>query len=316
MTMLAPYPTDTRAKGWRFELDYEQIEQSSTWALAGPEGQAWALKLWLTGWRQVPCGSLPGDEEVITALLGMTQKQWHRHRKALMRGWIVADDGRMYHDTITVRVMEMLAKRRSDSDRQATRRAAIAAERERDSAGVTAASRVTPTGIGCESSTDHLPPKEQIQTPIPLTGDVPPLPQVSVLNQKPKTAKPEPTPEDVSLQVWSDWLALRKAKKAPVTPTVVAAARAEAGKAGMTFDAFLRVWCARGSQGLMADWLKTDERATARAPLVRPLTPGEARMLEACPSIVSESVRQRAAATAKPTFEVINAEQTTAARLG
>ena len=30
----APYPAITRAKGWRFELDYEQVDQSDTWALA------------------------------------------------------------------------------------------------------------------------------------------------------------------------------------------------------------------------------------------------------------------------------------------
>lgn len=68
-------------------------------------------------------------------------------------------------------------------------------------------------------------------------------------------------PADVDAQVWSDWLDLRKAKKAPVTATVIDAARAEAEKAGMTLEAFLRTWCARGSQGLQADWLKPHERA-------------------------------------------------------
>ena len=67
-------------------------------------------------------------------------------------------------------------------------------------------------------------------------------------------------PDDVEQQVWSDWLALRKAKKAPVTATVVRSAIAEAAKAGMTLESFLRVWCARGSQGLQADWLKPHER--------------------------------------------------------
>lgn len=70
-----------------------------------------------------------------------------------------------------------------------------------------------------------------------------------------------PCPDDVNPQTWSDWLALRKAKKAPVTETVVKQARSESGKAGMTFDAFLAVWCARGSQGLQAEWLKPNERA-------------------------------------------------------
>jgi hypothetical protein len=62
--------------------------------------------------------------------------------------------------------------------------------------------------------------------------------------------------------VWRDWLALRKQKRAPVTPTVVAEAEREAGMAGLSLEEFLRVWCARGSQGLQADWLKPTERGT------------------------------------------------------
>jgi len=75
-----------------------------------------------------------------------------------------------------------------------------------------------------------------------------------------KRATPLPAPPDVDAQVWSDWLALRKAKRAPVTETVVISAQQEADAAGMTLEAFLRVWCARGSQGLQADWLKPHER--------------------------------------------------------
>ena len=71
-----------------------------------------------------------------------------------------------------------------------------------------------------------------------------------------------PAPENVDPGVWSDWLALRKAKRAPVTATVIASATTEAASAGMTLEAFLRVWCARGSQGLQADWLKPHERAS------------------------------------------------------
>lgn len=76
-------------------------------------------------------------------------------------------------------------------------------------------------------------------------------------------------PEGVDAAVWADWLTLRKAKRAPVTATVVQGARAEAAKAGMPLEAFLRVWCRRGSQGLEAAWLKPDERGASgngRAP--------------------------------------------------
>lgn len=70
-------------------------------------------------------------------------------------------------------------------------------------------------------------------------------------------------PADVDQQTWTDWLALRKGKRAAVSETVLNGARGQSEKAGMTLDAFLQVWCLRGSQGLMADWLRPEERRTA-----------------------------------------------------
>ena len=74
---------------------------------------------------------------------------------------------------------------------------------------------------------------------------------------------PPPCPDDVSAQVWADWLALRKRKRADVTVTVITEARKEADKAGLGLERFLAVWCVRGSQGLQAAWLKPDERRQA-----------------------------------------------------
>lgn len=79
-----------------------------------------------------------------------------------------------------------------------------------------------------------------------------------------KRAAPVARPPDVAEQVWADWLHLRKAKRAPVTQTTVDGAVAEAGKAGMTLEAFLRVWCRRGSQGLEAAWLRPEERQASQ----------------------------------------------------
>lgn len=72
-------------------------------------------------------------------------------------------------------------------------------------------------------------------------------------------------PDEVQEQVWIDWLALRKAKKAPVTETVLKQAVAESTKAGLPLNRFLEIWCARGSQGLQADWLKPQERGKPSA---------------------------------------------------
>ena len=84
-------------------------------------------------------------------------------------------------------------------------------------------------------------------------------------------------PPDVKEQVWKDWTALRKAKRAPVTETVIDSARKEAQKAGMSFNDFLVVWCRRGSQGLEADWLKSHEKqsfAQQTADIARVTVPG------------------------------------------
>lgn len=91
---------------------------------------------------------------------------------------------------------------------------------------------------------------------------------IATINHKPITINQEPKkkatsvacPDGVVEDVWQDWLQLRKAKKAPVTQTVVNSAIKEAEKAGISLNAFLTIWCARGSQGLQAEWLKPNER--------------------------------------------------------
>lgn len=77
-------------------------------------------------------------------------------------------------------------------------------------------------------------------------------------------AAPLPCPDGVTDETWRDWLALRKAKRAPVNATVIREAQGESVKAGLSFDAFLRVWCGRGSQGLSAEWLKPHERGSPK----------------------------------------------------
>lgn len=87
--------------------------------------------------------------------------------------------------------------------------------------------------------------------------------------EKPSRKRESPNliakPDDVTEQTWSDWMQLRKSKKAPVTETVVSGARSESVKAGLPLEKFLQVWCTRGSQGLQADWLKPDERGRPKA---------------------------------------------------
>lgn len=117
-----PYPSDTRAKGWRFELDLERIERSDTWALTPTDLRPWLLMLWSTAWQQEPCGSLPANDELIAARIGMKTSVFVKNRDKLMRGWWLADDGRLYHNTIVTRVQEMLVAREKERARKAGQR--------------------------------------------------------------------------------------------------------------------------------------------------------------------------------------------------
>lgn len=115
----APYPAETRAKGWRLEIDHERVRQSDTWALAAPEVRPWLLMMWMVAWEQTPCGALPNDDALIVARLGMPQKLFAKHRAILMRCWWLADDGRLYHDVLVQRVTEMLDSRKKNAKRVA-----------------------------------------------------------------------------------------------------------------------------------------------------------------------------------------------------
>ena len=56
-------------------------------------------------------------------------------------------------------------------------------------------------------------------------------------------------------QVWSDWLRLRRSKRADVTATALAGIAREAGTAGWSLEAALAECCSRGWTGFKADWV-------------------------------------------------------------
>lgn len=100
-----------------------------------------------------------------------------------------------------------------------------------------------------------------VQLPTPTPTPTPVVEEKTRKRATPPSALARP--DDVEEQTWKDWLQLRNGKRAAVTETVLNEARREATKAAVSLDRFLSIWCARGSQGLEADWLKPHERGTA-----------------------------------------------------
>lgn len=93
----------------------------------------------------------------------------------------------------------------------------------------------------------------------PPIGEPTPTP-MATKNQEPVTKNQKPKkqiapPDGVDAQLWADWLALRKAKKAPVSPTVMRRLDEEARKAGWPLPKVLAEMVTRNWQGFRADWV-------------------------------------------------------------
>jgi hypothetical protein len=73
-------------------------------------------------------------------------------------------------------------------------------------------------------------------------------------------------PEGVSDSLWSDYLAVRKSKKAELTETAMEGIRREAANAGKTLSEALTICCERGWVGFNAKWLDKDIVAPTATP--------------------------------------------------
>ena len=108
-----------------------------------------------------------------------------------------------------------------------------------------------PNTSGTESNTKSYLTKNQE----PITNN-----HIKEKNTKKKVAE---KPEEVTEQVWNDFCALRKEKKAPLTQTALTLITNEAGKAGIGLNEALSISCSRGWQSFKADWLKGSRNGSA-----------------------------------------------------
>jgi uncharacterized protein YdaU (DUF1376 family) len=104
------------------------------------------------------------------------------------------------------------------------------------------------------------------QDPRPITQD-----------PRPKKAKAVVTapPDGVSQEVWDSFMAIRKAKRAPMTTVALAGIEKEAQRAGIGLEQALAMACARGWQSFKAAWAKEQVTASeARQQSMAQLTRG------------------------------------------
>jgi hypothetical protein len=95
-------------------------------------------------------------------------------------------------------------------------------------------------------------------------------------------------PEGVSDSVWQDFLAVRKANRAPLTKTALDGIGREASKAGITLEQSLSICCARGWRSFNASWKWRDDASeqTGETPYQRSM---RERVQQMAPAIASRS---------------------------
>lgn len=231
-------------------VDIQRLFNSEFHARASDAEWRAGVTLWLKSFHQVPAASLPNDDIALARLaeFGRDVKGWLKVKKMALYGWVECTDARLYHPVVAEKVNEAWQRKQSFRDR--TEKARIARQSQRQSqallqttpSSVTDASgvsnRIQGTGTGTETGTGTGTEKRKEGS-----AAAPPS-ALSLL-----------LAEGVDRQVAVDWLAIRKAQKAPLTETALAGVRREAAAAGLSVAAAVKVSVERGWRGFKADWL-------------------------------------------------------------
>ena len=97
-------------------LDVARMLDSDLFALTNGDEFKAAIALWCKAWVQVPAASLPNDDRVLAHLSGAGSK-WKKVKEMALRGFILCDDGRLYHPVVAEKAMEAWGKRVSYRER-------------------------------------------------------------------------------------------------------------------------------------------------------------------------------------------------------
>ncbi len=96
-------PPDADLQDFPFmPLHVARLRDSDLAAEGDPEGCWYAVLLWAASWHQLPAGSLPDNDAVLTKLcgLGRDTRTFRKHRADALRGFVLCDDGRLYHPVV------------------------------------------------------------------------------------------------------------------------------------------------------------------------------------------------------------------------
>lgn len=107
-------PADCNLRDFKYmPLDVVRFRDSDFTALTNAEAFRAGVILWAAAWHQVPAGSLPDDDRLLSNLAGFGRvvKEWKKYRAEALHGWVKCNDGRLYHPVICEKARESWASK-------------------------------------------------------------------------------------------------------------------------------------------------------------------------------------------------------------
>lgn len=177
-----PVPADLDIRRlWWMRLDIGAL-LNSDFNIMTSNDTAWrcGMTLYMRAWHQVPAGSLPADDRALCHLAGLGRdlRTWRRVKAEALHGFVLCNDGRLYHTFLCKLALESHeealrneARRQRDRDRKAkaageitTDAASIPAESADGSEGIPAENRLQDS---TEQDITNITPKAPLGQPAP-----------------------------------------------------------------------------------------------------------------------------------------------------
>lgn len=177
---------------------------------------------------------LPDNDSALARIIGVSLSDWLGLGQAIVRPFFRPQNGLLFHKRCDKILLEQdeRSKKLSESGKRG-------AEKRHNKIN------------------DVL--SHPIATPKPNRSTI----QYNTIQDK-VTSKDVTAPSDVSDQVWRDFQTLRKAKKAPITQTVLNRIRGEAEKAGLSLQEAIEYTIQRGWQSFNAEWFKEKQNGNGK----------------------------------------------------
>lgn len=155
---MVPAEVDLRDFSW-MPIEIHRLRRSKAWLICKrrPELAFYMINLWTAAWHDTPAGSLEDDDDVLADLAMCDPSKWDKVREHVLRGWVKATDGRLYHPVVAEKAAEAWTQKQAQRQRtEAARQARQQRQQQAQSQGSKPTTTDNVTKPVAVSVTEHV----------------------------------------------------------------------------------------------------------------------------------------------------------------